>query len=554
MKKLSRVVAVLLVPTLALSLSACSSNGSSSATSSTSNVASTIPEVMATDPNAQVVVVSGSNEEMGEQYALQCPDLIYRNVNILKSKIVAQYGEELTKSDMQVWSYYADKYDPGFRGWMQGMQKGLKTAGYNLSYEDLLIGTVYSGEMWCRPEIDQPYPEETGIQLKESAVQAARTDIHSCTAFAAEDEATPTGDPIVGVTKMITAEKVNSIVLVAFPEEGNSFIANPMAGSISENAGINSKGFSWVFTAQWGEPIWGVPNEISFHYMDQYCNSTDDAVEFLDSIPRASVTGAFLMTNKDGGILSYESLSNVSATRTPGDAGESGTFLAQTNHLVNPSLQEYNAPDSATGSSGDRYATMLSYLQSAVESGGITLDTAKHAFRSDDWCDIETGKWTYNDPGSESVNDNTGSLAQAVFLPVKMTAFFEVGTPDGIGLPSKATGEFLQLTLADSILAISDSADQISQGYYWDARNAYVKKLNSNDPKLTDEVQAEVREMLDVAAEELEYGMDRAAFANLALSNGQTKIDQMKLWGEALSHFSKSQMHSQMASTKLANL
>ena len=178
--------------------------------------------------------------------------------------------------------------------------------------------------------------------------------MHSCTAFAAEKEATPDGNPIIGVTKMITAEKVNSVVLVAFPEEGNSFVSNPMAGSVSENSGLNSTGFSWVFTAQWGEPIWGVANEVSFHYLDQYCGSPQDAVDFLEGIPRAGVTGAFLLTAKDGGIMGYESLSNVSAERVPGDAGETGTFMAQTNHLVNPKLQEYNIPGGVPGSD-DRY-------------------------------------------------------------------------------------------------------------------------------------------------------------------------------------------------------
>lgn len=58
---------------------------------------------------------------MGYRYDIQAADLILRNVNLLKSKIVVQYGEEITKSDMQVWSYYADKHDPGLRGRIEGI-------------------------------------------------------------------------------------------------------------------------------------------------------------------------------------------------------------------------------------------------------------------------------------------------------------------------------------------------------------------------------------------------------------------------------------------------
>lgn len=550
-RKWKSLVAVLLVPVMVFALSGCSGGASSS--SAEKAASNPVPEAMATDATPPVIVVSGSNEEMGQQYASQVPDLIYRNIVLLKSKITAQYGEELAKSDLQVWSYYADKHDPGLRGWIEGMQKGLKEAGYDVDYLDILLVTVYSGEMWCRPPLDQPYPEETGITVPESAAELARKDIHSCTAFAAEDEATPDGNPIIGVTKMITAEKVNSVVLVAFPDEGNSFVSNPMAGSMSENSGLNGEGFSWVFTAQWGEPIWGVANEVSFHYLDQYCGSPQDAVDFLESIPRAGVTGAFLLTAKDGGIQGYESLSNVSAERVPGDVGETGTFMAQTNHLVNPELQEYNG-DGAVGGSADRYATMIAYLQEAASSGGITLDTAKKAFTSDDWLSAETGLWTVNDPGSESVNDSTESLAQSVFLPEGMTAFFEVGTPNGIGMPAGATGEYVELVLGDDPLAVAADAEAKTQEYYWTARNMLVKMDNAKDPKLTVDVMEKVRADLDVAAAEFEYAMDRAAFAQQAPTNGQSDQEQMALWGEAMTHYAKSQMYAQMASTVLSKL
>lgn len=76
-----------------------------------------------------MVVVSGTNEEMGYQYACQVPDLIYRNSVLLKSKVEAQYGAELAKTDMQVWSYYADKVRPGLRqGRWHGRRAWLKTA------------------------------------------------------------------------------------------------------------------------------------------------------------------------------------------------------------------------------------------------------------------------------------------------------------------------------------------------------------------------------------------------------------------------------------------
>ena len=488
---------------------------------------------------------------MGYQYATQVPDLIYRNVVLLKSKVEAQYGPELAKTDMQVWAYYADKYDPSLREWLEGMQKGLAEKGYNVDYYDLLTVTVFSAEMWCRPPVDQPYPEETGITLPENSASNTDTEIHSCTGFAAYKDATPDGNPIVGVTKMITPEKVNSIVLVAFPEEGYSFFSNPMAGSISENAGLNSAGFTWGFTAPWGPPIWGGINEVFFHHMGQNCSSPDDAIEFLDNAPRAGVTGAFLMATVADGIKGYESLSNVSASRVPGDSGEEGDFMVQTNHLVNPKLAEYNG-EGAVGGTIYRYATMMEYVKQAAKDGGMTFEKAREAYCSDDWYDPDAKEWHRNDPGAEGVNDNTSSMAQAVFLPNEKTAYFEVGTPNGVGLPGEATGEYVKLELGENPLAVSNAADQTAQGFYWDARNLYVKL--KNDSKLASDVSESIRSDLDTAAIELEYGMDRAAFAFNATNNGQSSAEQMQLWGEALTHFAKSQMYSQMASTKLKDI
>lgn len=556
MRKYSKLLALLLVPVLALAFAGCSSEpaaSGSAAPASSTTTGNPVPEAIATEANPPVIVVSGTNEEMGHQYGSQAADLIYRNAILLKSKIVAQYGEELTMTDMQVWSYYADKYNPGMRGWLEGMQAGLKDKGYQVDYLDLLLITVFSGEMWCRPDVSLPYPEETGIVLPESAAKNTEADIHSCTGFVAEGEATPTGDPIIGVTKMITAEKINSVILLAFPADGYAFVSNPMAGSMSENAGLNSAGFSWVFTAQWGEPIWGVVNEVFFHHMVQNCGSPEEGIEFLNNSPRAGVTGAFLMTSDEGGIIAYESLSNVAETRLPGDSGEDGTYMAQTNHLVNSKLAEYN-PTPSGGSSRDRYETMIAYLKEAVANGGITFETAKAAFSSDDWVNSETGEWTYNDPGSPSVNDNTSSLAQSVFYPKDMIAYFQVGTPNGVGWPSEATGEYIKLTLGENPLAVSNDADRTAQAYFWEARNLFVKMQNADDPKLSFEAAESIRELIDIAAAELEMGMDRAGFAFMAQSNGQSKGEEMQLWSDALTHFAKSQVFSQMAKTKLLEL
>ena len=152
---------------------------------------------------------------------------------------------------------------------------------------------------------------------------------------------------------------MHSLILIAFPDEGNSFIANPYAGAVVQNSGMNSSGFAWVLTAQFGPPAWGVVTEIYFHYLSQYCQSPLEAYQYLEETPRAGVTGAFVTSDATGNISVFESMSHVFATRVPGDAGETAEFLVQTNHLANPALQEHNLPPSLdlTVNSYHRYAT-----------------------------------------------------------------------------------------------------------------------------------------------------------------------------------------------------
>ncbi|MFP3974750.1 MAG: hypothetical protein ACLFVK_00825 [Dehalococcoidia bacterium] len=48
--------------------------------------------------------------------------------------------------------------------------------------------------------------------------------------------------------------------------------------------------------------------------------------------------------------------------------------------------------------------------------------------------------------------------------------------------------------------------------------------------------------------------MDRAALANLAGVEGASVNEQMALWGNALTHFAKTQLYAQMVTTQLEEL
>ena len=225
----------------------------------TLNASTKVPPIEVPTGMPRVVVVYGSNYQMGYQYGIQVADLIYQNLALFKSKLIQTYGEETVYKDVQVWAYYLEKYDPYLKDWLMGIQAGCKEKGYDISYLDLVALTCYPAEMWCRP--DTPYPEEVVMEDKTfTSTQniAIPKNYYSCTALAASGPATKDGKPVVAITKMVPREVMQSLILVAFPEDGYAFIANPYAGAVVQNSGMNIAGFAWVLTAIIGPPIWGL--------------------------------------------------------------------------------------------------------------------------------------------------------------------------------------------------------------------------------------------------------------------------------------------------------
>jgi hypothetical protein len=519
----------------------------------------TIPPVQIASGMPPVIVVSGSNYEMGYQYGEQAAPLIYHNHMLTWSRLVAVYGEEGATRDMEVWAYFLWKYDPGLKDWLKGMSAGCKRMGYDISVIELVAISLYPTQLWARP--DTPYPEETGYgAIAQASANLADAEVyHSCTSISATGNATRDGNPVVAITKMVPIETSQSFILVAFPDDGPSFVTCPQAGQPAANAGLNSAGFAEAQTAIFGPLAWSYPIEGYFHYLPQYCESVAEAQQYLESCPRGGVMGTVNMADAAGNIIVFEGTAPEYAFREPGDAGETAPFLVQTNHLVNPAMQDYNPPGWLVWNydSYIRYATTFERMKAAAENGEIDFEFVKEMQRSDDWYDPDADMWHYNEPESGlTANNFPWSVSQLVLFPADLTAYIEVGTPSGIGLPAGATGEYVKVRLADDPAEVAANADTDALGFYTEARHLFQRELNSKAPYLTDTVAQSIEEMLDEAWAEYESGMDRAAFASLAGVDGVHHFndDQMALWSEAMSHYAKAQLYAQMVTTRLKNM
>jgi hypothetical protein len=525
----------------------------------------------------RVVVVSGSNYEMGVQYGEQAADLIALNRDatwqLLDNKVTAYpggpaLGHEVIIKDIQVWTYYLEKYTPKLKEWLLGIVKGCKNRGVDVSYVDLVAVMVLPQEMWARP--GWPYPTETHVAAytpSKSLSAKGRTDTRamaSCTSFAATGTATPGGVPMVSLTLGFIPEMTQYVVLVAFPDEGERFINLTLAGKVTNNTGMNDK-YAWIMTAAVTDPTkecssnWGVPSEAYHHYLQQYTKSPKEAMKFVGSTPRGGVTGVFLFADKSGDILAYECSHCACTVRKPHDLGENKDFVASTNNYNSPIMTPYAIPKDWFSDTYIRYDTIMKELSSA-QPGTIGLGFAKAAWLSNRWYDAATGIWNTvpvpNDPGDVNVcnvpgNNCEGGESQVIQFPAEKTAYLQSGGPHGTTITyywpddPKPTGEYTKWQLLGSVQAVADAASDDAARMLNAAWVAFGHKFGSLDPA----TQKQLLGLLDKATLAWWDGkMAQTAPKNMYKKDKKAK---MAIWSAVLSDYATAQLDAQMVTTKL---
>jgi len=541
-----------------------------------------------TTPPIKVVVVSGTNYEMGVQYGEQAAELIAVNRDvvweILDTKVVdpngAPLGRTVIEKDIDVWTYYQKKYDPGLTAWFVGISQGCKNKGFEVSYADLVALMVYPQEVWARPAM--PYPPETGVvaaapSKNSTLLAAARTDIRprsSCTAFAASGNATQGYAPMVSITGGAMLEVVNYVILVAFPTDGERFVSLTDAGRIANNVGMNSK-YGWVMPATVNAPwppcasSWGVTSEVYFHYLMQYPKSAKEAVEYLDKTPKGGVTGLFLFADHSGGAFIYEGGICGSAIRKPGDLGENKDFVVSTNHYNSPTMAPYNLPAEWFPDTRVRYATAFKKL-SLAQPGTVGVEFAKALWAANDWYDASTNTWhtvpVPNDFSSVDPTNGTpyvcyvpgnlceGGEYQIIQLPAQKTAYLQLGVPQGTSIQyywpddPKPTGEYTKWQLLGSIQKVSSAASDDAWEMIEAAWDAFGHKARRLDPA----TRKQLMDLLNQATQAWWKGsMEEASAQNADHGHHRDNKTEMVLWSTALTDYATAQLYSQMVTTKL---
>ena len=509
----------------------------------------------------RVVMVSGSNFDMGVQYGEQTAAAISHNVAIMKSELYGIYGKTTVDTDMLVWDYYIRKYDPGLVDWINGISRGCRNRNYGITYQDLILLMVYPSEKWSRPTT--PYPKEAARtpklkkarneQLKPGYVAPGgsvdKTKAHSCNSFAATGTATPDGKPIIAIDQMVDEKAMDTVILVAFPKKGTRFISQPYSGRVNGNSAMNGNGFAWTMTAiMMDQPVWGLITETYFHYLAQNVKSPAEAQAYLKATPRAGVTGGFTMSDNAGNISVFESNALAWFLRSPGNEGETGQFTVMTNHLVDPSMQQYNPVWLPVIGTYTRYDTVFEFITESL--GAIDFPFAKSMFASDDWYDATAKVWHRNEPGAPGISNDHSTINLSIFFPADLIAYLATGTPSGLGMPEGATGEYVKVKLAATPGAVTSQAGQDALDFYWAAADFFQHELDVGAVYLTYEIAEALRAKMNKAFEAFSLGMDREAYADLE-DNAKA---QLALYSEASTDYAKAQLYAQMVTTQLNKL
>jgi hypothetical protein len=535
-------------------------------------------------PPIKVVVVSGTNYEMGVQYGEQAADLIAANRDatneLLSTKVCYDYPvcqapvpPDIVAKDIQVWTYYLEKYDPPLKEWLLGISKGCKNKGFVVSYTDLVALMVLPQEIWARPSM--PYPAETGVVASlpnkgSNFLAKGRIDtrpVASCTSFAAAGSATEGHEPMVSLTTGFIPEIKQFVVLVVFPTQGERFVNLTMAGRVATNTGMNSK-FAWVMTAAVNAPwlpcasSWGVTSEVYFHYLQQYAKSPADAMKYLDSTPKGGVTGNFLFADKSG-VFVYEVGPCDSAIRKPGDLGERD-FVVQTNNYNSSKMSPYNLGAPYFTDTFVRYDTAFKKL-SLASPGTVGLDFAKALWTANDWYDASTDTWhtvpVPNDPNDYFTchvpgNQCEGGEGQVIQFPARKTAYLQSGGPHGTSIQyywpdnPKPTGEYTKWQLRNSIDKMANEASDDALEMIQTAWISFARKANALDPG----TQQSLRSLLMEATQAWWEGtMEQKSIERRPPGrNKHQQGEQMSRWGEVYTNYATAQLYSQMVTTKLS--
>jgi hypothetical protein len=210
---------------------------------------------------------------------------------------------------------------------MKGIADGAAAAGHKVTYNDILL--INCGIKKLSPKVTPP----VGAQSDEFSPEG-------CSVFAAWGSATKDGKMIFGDTK--DSDFDYQVVLVAFPDKGNNFIAGLRAGELAEHFSMNNKGL-FIGTGQNAgsrdiDNGYGLKKQFGIQHMLRFANNAAEAKDMFLSWEFPNNTN-LIFSDVGGNSFVVERTTAVKGVRKVGDFGERD-FIYSTNNSMTQDMKE----------------------------------------------------------------------------------------------------------------------------------------------------------------------------------------------------------------------
>ena len=270
-----------------------------------------------------VIVLQGSDFDMGYQYYQQVDKLFGRSV--LKAIQVPGGFSDQQLVALKAYQWYIEKYTPEYVDMFKGMAQAATDAGVPLTYAEVLANYVGT----------RAYPGT------EPPGSSGETLPPTCSAWAAWGNETTDGSLITGQEMDPPWGDFGNndyVAVVAYPATGNAYINVTQPGELSAipvMPGINDKGVSTSGNlggawrgVDYGKGAYGLKAGLIPHIL----RFADSAVAAKDMWLSFHASGIWNMTVSDvkGNAFTIESSAAFQTVRKPGDFGE-GDFIYSRN-------------------------------------------------------------------------------------------------------------------------------------------------------------------------------------------------------------------------------
>jgi len=273
-----------------------------------------------------VLFLSGTDFQMGYQYGQQAGPYI----EMLKAASWVQVLQDQSRKEilnsLDRFRYYIDKYTPEAMEQMEGMVAGAKEVGVELSLEDVMV-------INCMPKkLIKPDAIVNGKTKKESPIE-------ECSVFAAWGSATADGKLVFGDSKDSIFN--HQVLILAFPDKGNSYMTGVRAGELSEHFAMSNRG---LFIGTGSNPSkrdidlgYGLHKQFFIQHILRFTQNATEAKDRFLSWDFPNRTN-FIFADVQGQAYVVERTAAAKPVRTPGDHGEVD-FIYSTNTAMTDEMK-----------------------------------------------------------------------------------------------------------------------------------------------------------------------------------------------------------------------